>query len=140
MLFHFGGILWKTELEVSYLTYQGNYEQWIEFFLDAVHQSSIESIRTIKEMLKIQKKNEELITIKLGRSKATVLKLFNYINEHPIIEIKKTSLDLNLSFNTVSKAIEELIKLNILKQVSNNSRNRVFIYFEFLNILKRDTE
>jgi Fic family protein len=140
MLFHFGGILWKTELEVSYLTYQGNYEQWIEFFLDAVHQSSIESIRTIKEMLKIQKKNEELISIKLGRSKATVLKLFNYINEHPIIEIKKTSLDLNLSFNTVSNAIEELKKLNILKQVSNNSRNRVFIYFEFLNILKRDTE
>ncbi len=119
---------------------KGNYEQWIKFFLEAIEKSSEEAIKTIQDLQRIQKKNLDLIQLNLGRSKATVLKIYGYIEKHPIIEIKQTSKSLNLSFNTVSKGVEELKKLNILNQLNKNSRNRLFIYTEYLDILKRDTE
>ena len=119
---------------------KGDYEQWIKFFLDAVEKSSEEAVRTIKDLLNIQKKNLDLIQSNLGKSKTTVLKIFNYIEKHPIIDIKQTSEVLNMSFNTISNGVKELTKLNILNQVNNKSRYRVFMYTEYLDVLKRDTE
>ncbi len=45
-----------------------------------------------------------------------------------------------MSFNTISNGVKELTKLNILNQVNNKSRYRVFMYTEYLDVLKRDTE
>jgi hypothetical protein len=44
-----------------------------------------------------------------------------------------------LSYNTVSTAVKKLVTLGILKETTNTSRNRVFSYEEYLNILRKDT-
>lgn len=76
---------------------------------------------------------------KTSRSNDNVRKLFDYIEQYPIIDIKKTSEVLKISYNTVSSAIKKLEMLGILKQTTNASRNRVFAYEDYLNILRKDT-
>jgi len=120
---------------------KGNFEQWIKFFLLAAYESSEDAIKTIDELIELHDKNFEVVK-KTGRSAKTVMKVFYYLENCPIIviDIKKTSSELELSFNAVSNAVNKLIELGILKQTENIQRNRVFAYEDYLQILRKDTD
>ncbi len=116
----------------------GNYEQWVSFFLDAVSAAAKDSMATIVELRDLHIKNIERLP-KTNRKNDNVRRVFDYIEQYPIIDIRKTSQTLELSYNTVSTAINKLVQIGILKDTTNYSRNRVFVYEEYLDIIKRDT-
>ena len=117
---------------------KGNFEQWIKFFLLAVYESAEDAITTIDELVKLHDRNYQIIE-KTGRAAKTVRKVFKYLESNPIIDIKKTSTELGISFNAVSNAVNTLIGLGVLKQNERAQRNRVFAYEEYLEIMRRDT-
>ncbi|HZK84152.1 MAG TPA: Fic family protein [Desulfosporosinus sp.] len=117
---------------------KGNFEQWIKFFLLATYESAQDAINTIDELIKLHHRNNKVVQ-KTGKSAKTVLKVFNYLEVSPIIDIKKTSIKLELSFNAVSNAINKLVELGILRQTENVRRSRVFAYEDYLRILRKDT-
>ncbi len=117
---------------------KGNYEQWIKFFLSAVIESATDALDTILELDKLHKKNVALIH-GLNRLPLNVLKLFEYLERNPIIDLGKTAKALDLSYNTVSSAVKSLVGLGILQPLSKGSRNRIFAYDEYLAVLRKGT-
>ncbi len=123
---------------ISEVRRNGNYEQWVIFFLEAISEAAKDSLLTIEALAKLHDKNIEILP-KTTRKKDNVRTLFNHIEQYPIIDIKKTSIALELSYNTVSTAVNKLVGVGILKETTNASRNRVFVYEEYLSILRKDT-
>ncbi len=119
---------------------KGNFEQWIKFFLRALHESAEDSIQTIEQLVSLHQKHINLIDDQVGRSKKTVKIVLEHLERNPIIDIKKTSMALELSYNTVAKAVEQLVTLGIVKQTEGKQRNRVFLYEAYMAILRKDTE
>lgn len=119
---------------------KGHYEQWIKFFLLGVKESSNNAINCINKLVNLREKNLNRINSSIGRSKTTVINLFHLIEENPIIDIGSTSKKLGKAFNTTSTAINELVKLGILTQANRQDRNRIYIYEEYLSILREGTE
>ena len=117
---------------------KGNFEQWIKFFLLATYESAQDAINTIDELIALHDRNNKVVQ-KTGKAAKTVMKVFNYLEVSPIIDIKKTSIELSLSFNAVSNAVNKLVELNILRQTENVRRSRVFAYEDYLRILRKDT-
>lgn len=117
---------------------KGNFEQWVSFFLLAVYESAQDAINTAEAIIKLHDRNVELIK-DTGKAAKTIMKVFNYLEGSPIIDIKKTSMALGLSFNAVSNAVNKLIELGILRQTENVHRRRVFAYEDYLRILRKDT-
>jgi len=117
---------------------KGNLEQWIKFFLLAIYESAQDAINTIAELITLHDRNNKVVQ-KTGRATKTVMKVFNYLEVSPIIDIKKTSIELSLSFNAVSNAVNKLVELGILRQTENVRRSRVFAYEDYLRILRKDT-
>lgn len=115
-----------------------NYEQWIKFFLRAVKESAEDASDTILELSKLHVQNTEIIN-GMGRAAKTGIKLFAYLEQNPIIDIRKTSAELGLAYSTVSATVERFVEASILSQTNNVSRNRVFAYTDYLEILRRDT-
>lgn len=115
-----------------------NYEQWIKFFLLAIKESAEDAAQTIHALNHLHEKNVQIIQ-KMGRAATTAQMLFAYLEQNPIIDIKKTAADLELSFSTVSGAVKRLGDAGILVQTNNASRNRVFAYKAYLEILRKDT-
>ncbi len=118
---------------------KGNYEQWIKFFLRAVAESAMDAIETVNVLHKLHENNIAKIQT-LGRARINAEKLFEYIEQNPIVETKKTAEALSLSYNTVSAAIKNLCKLSILEINGFGVRSKTFSYSEYLNILKKGTE
>ena len=132
----------KNQIEyydrITEVRQSGNYEQWVSFFLEAVSAAAKDSMTTIEELRDLHDRNIERLP-KTNRKNDNVRRVFDYIEQHPIIDIRKTSEALELSSNTVSTAVNKLVQIGILKDKTNYSRNRVFVYEEYINIIKRDT-
>ena len=116
----------------------GNYEQWVRFFLEAFRESASDAVKTIDRLTDLRQSNEEKIKT-LGRSSKAASNLFYYLEANPIIEIQRTAAALHVTFNTVSKAIDNLVLLGILKQNNKAERYRTFSYEAYLDILREGT-
>ncbi len=117
----------------------GNYEQWIKFFLQAIYESSEDATNTIYKLIALHNKNITIIS-DMGRASKTALYLFAYLEENPIIEIRKTAAALNTTFKTVAESVKRLCEIGILTQFSGKQRNRTFSYTAYLDILREGTE
>ena len=122
-----------TEVRVK-----GNYEQWVKFFLEAIYVSALDATQTIDLLIALHNRNVKIVSA-MGRSSATVQRIFAYLESNPIIDIKKTAASLELSYNTVAGAVEKLIDVGILIKTSNVAKNRTFAYHEYLQLLRKDT-
>ena len=116
----------------------GNYEQWIRFFLQALYECAADAIATIDKLAALHEKNEAAIQA-MPRGAKNVLSVFHYLEANPIIDIRKTAEATGLSFNTVATAVKKLTDMNILSQTNAAARNRTFAYTEYLNLLRDGT-
>lgn len=116
----------------------GNYEQWVKFFIQALYQTAADALTAIEQLTALREKNRQKIE-GLGRSAGSARRVYNYIEKNPIIDIRKTSEELGLSFTAVSRAVESLCRLEILRLTETARRNRCFAYEEYLAILRKDT-
>lgn len=123
---------------ISEVRRSGNYEQWIRFFLESVESAASDSIKSIRQLVDLHEKNVELLP-KSNRKKDNTRAVFDYIEQHPIIDIKQTAKALGISFNTTSTAVLKLVDLGILIETTNAARSRVFAYEDYLKILRKDT-
>lgn len=132
----------KNQIEyydrISEVRRSGNYEQWISFFLEAVSAAAKDSLDTVEKLNALHEQNIGRLP-RSTRANDNVRKLFDYIEQYPIIDIKKTAEVLGISYNTASSAIKKLEQVGILRQTTNASRNRVFSYEDYLHILRKDT-
>lgn len=123
---------------ISEVRRSGNYEQWIRFFLEAVSKAASDSLQSISQLSVLHDKNIEKLP-KTTRSKDNLRAVFDYIEQYPIIDIKRTAKELEISYNTAATAVKRLVELGILQETTNSARNRVFAYEEYLGILRKDT-
>ena len=117
---------------------RGDFEQWVHFFVQAVYQTAIDSVDTIDKLVELRARSRTRIET-LGRNVKSVFRVYDYLEKSPIIDIRKTSLELGISYNTVSNAVNRLRDLGILEQTEGHKRNRCFAYNEYLDILRKDT-
>lgn len=112
----------------------GNYEQWINFFLDAIIFTCNDSISQIQEIDSLFESD----VLKIEGSSASVKKLFEFVKINPIIDTVKTAEHLGLSYNTTLKAVDVLCSKNILTKFTTTKRNRSFAYKKYLDVLIKE--
>ena len=95
-------------------------------------------MESINKLSNLYDKNLQKLP-KTTRSKDNLRAVFDYIEQYPIIDIKRTAKELDISYNTVATAVKKLVGLGILQERTNAARNRVFAYEEYLAILRKDT-
>ncbi|MBK5211065.1 MAG: Fic family protein [Coriobacteriia bacterium] len=117
---------------------KGTYEQWVKFFLRALYDSAADATETIERMSSLHDESSEIVS-SFGRGEKTARRLLAYLEEKPIMEIKRAAEDLGVTFKTVSNAIMRMQEAGILLQTGGNQRNRIFSYEPYLALLREGT-
>jgi len=118
----------------------GNYEQWVKFFLRAIIETAADTILTLEQLLLLHDKNVAIINTMNIRARQTAMRLFVYLEENPIITIRRAADDLNLSFNTISAAVTRLENAGILVRIPTASASRQFAYRDYISIISGGTD
>lgn len=112
----------------------GDWEAWIEFFLDAVIDTAEDAIRLLSELHKRVKQDKEKIE-SLGRMRKNAEKILSQMQHRivtrPLILAKQTGL----APSTTYRILDILEELGIVQQNSNSERNRLYVYSAYQNML-----
>lgn len=132
----------KNQIEyydrMSEVRRSGNYEQWVRFFLEAVLAAAADAVITIGQLSGLHERSLAALP-PARRTVDQTHRVFAYLEQHPIIDIRRTAQALGVSYNTAASAVRKLVERGILQETTNAARNRVFAYGAYLDILRRDT-
>ncbi len=118
---------------------QGDWETWLEFFLDGITETSLQAADAAREILRLFEADRHRIE-ELGRPAASALRVHQILQQKPLIGINEAAEKLKMSQPTVAKSIQHLEELGIVRETTGRQRGRRFVYGEYLNILNRGTE
>ncbi len=117
----------------------GDWEAWLDFFLDGVAQTATTAVQTAQRLVKLFKDDAFRIQ-ELGRITATALRIFDALRERPILTLKEVCKRTGISFPAAAKGMDAIIKLGLARELTGRQRNRVFVYDQYLSILNEGTE
>lgn len=124
-------------LYYEYLTdvrFNGDWEQWIKFFLEAIYETAGNARDILKSIQKIFNKDLEKI-LPLKRAKDSAVLVFECFKQKPILTIAELVKLTKLSKPTISKTIEHLIKLDIVKPATDKSWGQIYSYQKYIDEL-----
>jgi cell filamentation protein, protein adenylyltransferase len=118
---------------------QGSWESWMEFFLTGVPETAEQATSTAKELMILFDRDRQKIA-EFGRAASSMLRVHELLQRRPIITIQAAAKDLKLSIPTVGSAIDSLIEIGIVHEITGKRRNRLFAYPRYLSQLDKGTE
>jgi Fic family protein len=118
---------------------QGSWESWMEFFLTGVADTAEQATSTAKELMVLFDRDRQKIG-EFGRAASSMLRVHELLQRRPMVTIQAVAKDLKLSIPTVSSAIDSLIEVGIVHEITGKRRNRLFAYPSYLSQLDKGTE
>jgi Fic family protein len=118
---------------------QGDWEGWLRFFLQGVFetaQQAVESARTVRDLFE---QDRERIG-RLGRIAGSCLQLHRRLQQKAIVNIPDSARELEINRTTISNCIRRLQELGIVREITGQRRNRLFVYDRYVQILSEGTE
>lgn len=109
-------------------------EQWLKFFLVGVTETSRNAITTFRSILTLREEVEYHTLATLGRKTAIARRLMHLLYKSPIVSIVQVAEGLEISRPSASSLIEEFCRLGILQENTGYKRNKIFIFYRYLNI------
>lgn len=117
----------------------GEWEIWLEFFLDAIADTSRNATTSAHKILYVFKQDHEKIE-KLGRTSSSLLRLHQLTMSNPVFSVPDASRQLNLSPPTIAKAARNLEAIGILRETTGKRRGKLYLYQEYFDILRQGTD
>lgn len=117
----------------------GKFEEYVEFFLEAIIYSIQQVVSTFDEVEKLLDKTKSICS-KINRK--NIMKVYDFILKQPIFNVKDCANYLNSNYQSTKNLIVELEKNGIISRRTEHDQQRNIIYqfTEYLSIISRGTE
>jgi Fic family protein len=112
----------------------GDWEKWLSFFLEGVEKTANGAVSSAHALAKLFRDDRARIE-KQGRRSGSALRVHEALKARPISSLAAISRDSGLSFPTAASAIEMLVSMDIVRELTGKRRNRIFVYDRFLTLL-----
>ncbi|NMC44421.1 MAG: Fic family protein [candidate division Zixibacteria bacterium] len=117
----------------------GNWEEWLEFFLTAVGETAEQGIVTAHRLMDLFQTDRATLGSK-GRISGSVLRIHDILRSKPIVSISWVHQKTGLSVPTVTSALGVLIAEGMVREITGRRRRRLFAYDKYIAILNEGTE
>jgi len=118
---------------------RGNWEAWIEFFLDGVTRTAEQAFEAARKIADLLDADRGRIGA-LGEKSGSALLLHGILQRNPFLTAPMAVKKSGLTMPTVNAAFRELQTLGVVVETTGRKRNRVYCYRAYFDILREDTE
>jgi Fic family protein len=113
---------------------QGEWEEWLVFFLDGVAVQARDACARARKLQDLRENYRQ--RVQAGRTAARLLQALDLLFARPIISIPMLCETLDLNFPPAQRYVHRLCKLDILREITGKSRNRLYIAEEILRAVQ----
>ena len=121
---------------LSAIRTQGDWEGWIQFFLEAVQNAATKSEQDVVALASLVANDRRRI-LEHSKSNAVTYRLFELLPKMPRLSVERVRSVLQITFPTANTAIKLLEELGILVEVTGQKKNRTFSYAAYIKILSQ---
>lgn len=118
----------------------GDFEGWILFYLQAIHQSAKDAY----ERAVLLEKFEKELVVKVERAdcfaknQELAQQVVQLLFEHPILDVTYLAKATGKAYNTVKNVIVDLVDLGIVSENQEQKRNKQYIFVDYLELLEKE--
>ena len=116
----------------------GDWETWLQFFAEAVTVTATQAVASIHKLAEMADTDTAIIA-NLGRATPSVQAIHTAMLERPIVSASWLAGKTGLTPATINKALTRLESLEIVRQLGENKRNRLFAYKQYMEILNESS-
>lgn len=118
----------------------GDWENWVAFFLDAVAESADHALRTTRDIRGLFEKHRRAIAERKGTRTSSVLRVHDALCRHPFASVSDLASATQLSRPTIGACVERLAALDIVREVTGASYGRLYSYHAYVALLDEDSD
>ena len=118
---------------------EGDWEGWLDFFLDGVATIAEEAVASARELFMIVVEDRARVLAHDGMS-IGALRLFELLPRHPIVTVASVMKLIDTTKPTAGRAIELLATAGVLVETTGKKRDCSYAYRAYLDRLKVGTE
>lgn len=118
----------------------GNWEEWVEFFLRGVRETSEQAVQTARKLVDLFERDREKIRTRCSRAALSALAVHHELQKEPIVSINSVLERTGLSKPTVYSALRKLSEVGMVSELKSVGKKRAFAYDEYRRILSEGTE
>lgn len=108
--------------------------QWLKYFLVGVAETAENATQTLSNILELKAGIENKIASDFGKKGMNANLLLQYLFIKPVIHVKQVQEHLGVSYKAANQLVSDFVEADILKEVTGNSRNRVFSFTEYIKL------
>ncbi|BCO30140.1 hypothetical protein TspCOW1_02430 [Thiohalobacter sp. COW1] len=117
----------------------GDWEGWMRFFLRGVRDTAQQAVDSARRLLALFEQDRERIK-ELGRIAGSCLQLHELLKQRPIVNIGQAAAATGINRTSISRCIGLLEEQGMLRELTGNRRNRLFVYDQYIQVLSEGTE
>jgi Fic family protein len=117
----------------------GDWEGWLQFFLEGVIFTAEQAVKAARSVLQLFAEDREKIE-ELGRAASSAIRVHEVMQRKPILSIAFAAGQTGLTHPTVTKALQNLEKLGVIRELTGRQRDRLFVYSDYVQLLNEGTQ
>lgn len=122
---------------LSNIHQKGQYEEFIKFFLTGIIETSKEAVEIARNITELKNSDIKKIST-FGRLSESALTIYEGLFSKPTIRIEDVSKSLNVSVSTAGRLLGKLASEDILKNLDNKKKDKVFVYQKYIDIFNQE--
>lgn len=119
-------------------TREGNWEGWLEFFLNGVIEVSAQATETARAILRLREDHRGLVTENLGRTAGNGHKVLERLYQRPITSVSDVQELIGTTFPAANDLVSRMVEVGILQEMTGQARNRRFMYVQYVHLFSED--
>ncbi len=116
--------------------HEGDWESWLTFFVRGVAETAEEA--TVNARAIVALREEQRRRILEERAPTNALRLLDLLYRRPMVDVNLVSHELEVSFATANKLVEQLERLDIIAETTGRKRDRIFRFQPYLELFERE--
>ncbi len=117
----------------------GDFEQWIAFFLKGVVVTADSAVDAAKQIMELQSRHRSLLWQKKMSSPLAV-GILEKLFYTPYVSVNDIASDFSITYQAASTLTSQLENAGILKEITGRKRDKRYIYADYLQILEEGTK
>jgi len=117
----------------------GDWEAWLDFFAEAIIVTATQAVETAQLLVNLSNQDRMKIS-RIGRAASSALAVHHALMKHPIATSGWLVEETGLTPATVNKSLDHLMRIGIVRELTERKRNRLFSYTDYVEVMNRGTE
>lgn len=108
--------------------------QWLKYFLVGIEQTAGDAVATLTKILKLKADIEQNLQQQFGKRSVNAHLLLQHLFKHPVINVEQVASVCDTNYRPANELVAKMCRHNILKEMTGQSRNRLFVFEPYLRI------